>query len=259
MLCRGDEPVRPERGKEKVKAAKEELETAIANAEKAIQCKTEPKVVELDHYSSLETIATIMENAAQGTSEGKGLTVRLYDSYGVNDPNEGKLIEEANNGGTAKIRRGVADTVYMLCGTNRNNGKNRLDCWRFYGNDGKGGILRLKLSRKRLSERGVDVAEVVYEETKRREYAKHVKALEEAAARFDGTLRRTDGARGTRKSTMPLVSKGVRIAELLRWGQKDDAFRSECEIRLIKKLETPEYKTLTENGWSNTASTDTGN
>ena len=228
--------------KEEAEAAKKELETAIVNAEKVIQCKAETEFVELDHYSSLETIGKIMENAAQGINEGKGLTVRLYDSYGVNDPNEGKLIEEENNGGSGKGWRRVADTVYILCGTNRSGGKNRLDCWRFYGDDGKGGILRLKLSRKELFDRGVDVAEIVYEETERREYAEHVRALERAAARFDDTLRRRDGARGTRRSTMPLVRKGTRIAELLRWGQKDEAFQSEGEIRLITKLEIPEDK-----------------
>ena len=223
------------------------LAAAVERAEEIARRKNASDVAEIDHYTSTKTVANILEGAAQGHREGKGLTLRLYDSYGMNDPREGRFIKEQTLSAAVSSGRQVNKTVYILCGTepgNENGLKNRLDCWRLYGDDGKGAVLRLRLNRKKLYDLGVDACQVAYKDSERVEYEKHTRELEEACRRSEQALGRIGSNGKPRRNERREISRAERIAACLRWGQKSKDFESEHEVRLVTRIPAPEQRDI---------------
>ena len=227
--------------------ALKELAVVVERADEVAKERNASDVADIDHYTSAETVAKILEGAAQGRREGKGLTLRLYDSYGMNDPREGRLIREPAPATTMGSGRQVNKTVYILCGTepgSEDGLKNRLDCWRLYGDDGKGAVLRLRLSRKKLYEAGVDACQVVYGDSERNEYREHAGRVEDACMRAEQALGRMGSSKKPRRDERPDIGRAKRIAACLRWGQKSKDFESEHEVRLVTRVPAPEQTSV---------------
>lgn len=115
------------------------LSLEVARRKKELSAKETIEPLFLAHYTSVETVFSIIENLGE---------LRLYDAFYLNDPNEGKLFGDHLKGALAenyKWLEGVDDTDAFICsfvGGDKEVGDN-LSYWHSYGKGGLGCSVRL--------------------------------------------------------------------------------------------------------------------
>ena len=131
------------RKKESANYLSEALKSELSDYRNEIS-SNKPKSLYLAHYTSMETIFSILESS-QNTDKNKMNGLKLFDASYSNDPKEGIYLKDHISKKYPWLEDAGQETDAFICSffSGEKDIGDKVTCWQSYGKDGLGGSIQL--------------------------------------------------------------------------------------------------------------------